>query len=122
MLQFKQHTLSNGLTILGECNDEAHTATVGFFVNAGARDEDKPQMGVSHFLEHMMFKSTERRTADDVNREFDEIGANYNAYTSHENTAFFAQVLPEYFPQATDLLGDILRPRCAMMISTSKRT
>ncbi|MFW6058611.1 MAG: M16 family metallopeptidase [Phycisphaeraceae bacterium] len=109
-IQFQHHTLPNGLTVLGECNADAHTAAVGFFVNTGARDEDAPQMGVSHFLEHMMFKGTDRRTADDVNREFDEIGANYNAYTSHENTAFFAQVLPEHLPRAIDLLGDILRP------------
>lgn len=109
-IDFKQHTLPNGLTIIDESNDEAHTAAVGFFVNTGARDEADAQMGVSHFLEHMMFKGTQRRTADDVNREFDEIGANYNAYTSHENTAFFAQVLPEQLPRAIDLLGDIMRP------------
>ena len=110
MPEFKHHTLDNGLTVLGECNDGAHTAAVGFFVNTGTRDEVRPQMGVSHFLEHMMFKGTDRRTADDVNREFDEIGANYNAFTSHEQTGFFAQVLPEYVPSAVDLFGDILRP------------
>ena len=110
MPDFRQDTLDNGLTILTERNDDAHTAAVGFFVNTGARDEQAPQMGVSHFLEHMMFKGTDRRTADDVNREFDEIGAAYNAYTSHEATAFFAQILPEYLPRAVDLLGDILRP------------
>ena len=67
-------------------------------------------MGVSHFLEHMMFKGTSRRTADDVNREFDEIGADYNAFTSHEQTVYYAHVLPEFLPRAVDLLGDILRP------------
>ena len=109
-LEFKQRTLDNGLTVIAECNDDAHTAAVGFFVKAGTRDEDKPLMGVSHFLEHMMFKGTDRRTADDVNREFDEIGANYNAYTSHETTVYYAQVLPEFFPRAIDLIGDMLRP------------
>ena len=64
----------------------------------------------SHFLEHMMFKGTDRRTADDVNREFDEIGANYNAFTSQEATVYYAQVLPEFLPRAVDLLGDMLRP------------
>ena len=109
-LQFQQHTLPNGLTILAEANDAAHTAAVGFFVKTGARDEGPGVMGVSHFLEHMMFKGTDRRTADDVNREFDELGANYNAFTSHEQTVYYAQVLPEFLPRAVDLLGDMLRP------------
>jgi predicted Zn-dependent peptidase len=107
---FHHHRLPNGLTIVAEANDDAHTSAVGFFVKTGTRDEDKPVMGVSHFLEHMMFKGTARRTADDVNREFDEIGANYNAYTSHEATVYYAQVLPEFLPRAIDLLGDMLRP------------
>jgi len=110
IMQQKQTTLDNGLTVLAECNDQAHTGAVGFFVKTGARDESPELMGVSHFLEHMMFKGTARRTADDVNREFDEIGANYNAFTSHELTGYFAHVLPEYVPQATDLLADIMMP------------
>lgn len=109
-IEFHQHKLPNGLTIIAECNDEAHTAAVGFFVKAGARDEELAVMGVSHFLEHMMFKGTDRRSADDVNRHFDEIGANYNAFTSHENTVYWAQVLPEYLAKAVDLIGDMLRP------------
>lgn len=107
---FQKQKLDNGLTVVAECNDAAHTAAVGFFVKTGARDEQPAVMGVSHFLEHMMFKGTDRRSADDVNREFDEIGANYNAFTSHENTVYWAQVLPEYLPRAVDLLGDMLRP------------
>jgi predicted Zn-dependent peptidase len=83
---------------------------VGFFVKTGTRDEAKPVMGVSHFLEHMMFKGTDRRTAEEVNREFDQIGADYNAYTNHETTVYYAQVLPEYLARAVDLLGDMLRP------------
>ena len=109
-IQFKHEQLSNGLTVVAECNGEAHTAAVGFFVKAGGRDEDRPVMGVSHFLEHMMFKGTERRSADDVNREFDEIGADYNAFTSQENTVYYARVLPEFLPRAVDLFGDMLRP------------
>jgi len=109
-LQFHHHRLPNGLTIVAEQNDDAHTSAVGFFVKTGTRDEAKPVMGVSHFLEHMMFKGTARRSGDDVNREFDEIGANYNAYTSHEATVYYAQVLPEFLPRAIDLLGDMLRP------------
>ncbi len=109
-VSFHQHQLANGLTVVAEVNDDAHTAAVGFFVKAGTRDEEEAQMGVSHYLEHMMFKGTARRTADDVNREFDEIGARYNAFTSHENTVYYAQVLPEYLWRAVDLIGDMLRP------------
>ncbi|TVQ32259.1 MAG: insulinase family protein [Phycisphaeraceae bacterium] len=109
-VEFKHATLDNGLTILAEVDPDAHTAASGFFVRAGARDEASEIMGVSHFLEHMMFKGTERRSADDVNREFDEIGANYNAYTTSEITCFYASVLPEHLPHANDILADILRP------------
>ncbi len=105
-----QHQLSNGLSVVAEINPDAHTSAVGFFVKTGARDEAAEVMGVSHFLEHMMFKGTERRSADDINREFDQLGANYNAFTSHETTVYWAQVLPEFFAQAFDLLGDMLRP------------
>lgn len=109
-LRFHHHEQDNGLTVIAETNPDAHTAAVGFFVKAGTRDEDISAMGVSHFLEHMMFKGTARRTGEDVNREFDELGANYNAFTSQEMTVYFAQVLPECLSRAVDLLGDILRP------------
>jgi len=109
-LAFHSHKLPNGLTVIAECNPNAHTSAVGVFVKAGTRDEDLGVMGVSHYLEHMMFKGSARRSADDVNREFDEMGANYNAFTSHEATVYYAQVLPEYLPKAVDLLGDMLRP------------
>lgn len=107
---FQRETLDNGLTIIAETDPAAHTAAAGFFVRTGARDERPEVMGVSHFLEHMMFKGTARRSADDVNREFDEIGANYNAYTSGELTCFYASTLPEHFERSVDILGDILRP------------
>lgn len=109
-MQFRQHTLPNGLTVIGETSPSARSAAVGFFVRTGARDETPDVSGVSHFLEHMVFKGTPRRSAFDVNRDFDKIGANYNAFTSEENTVFYAAVLPEYLPEAVDILADILRP------------
>jgi predicted Zn-dependent peptidase len=109
-MPFHQQTLPNGLTIIGETSPPAKSAAVGFFVRTGSRDETPEVAGVSHFLEHMVFKGTPRRSAADVNREFDRIGADYNAFTSEENTVFHASVLPEYLPQAVDLLADILRP------------
>src|SRR6478735_10411811 len=109
-MTFHQHTLPNGLTILGETNPAALSVAVGFFVKTGSRDETPEVSGVSHFLEHMVFKGTPRRTALDVNRDFDKIGADYNAFTSEENTVFHACLLPEYLPQGIDILADILRP------------
>jgi predicted Zn-dependent peptidase len=109
-LKFQQQTLDNGLQIVAECNDEAHTEAVAFFVCTGARDEHDRISGVSHFLEHMVFKGTPRRSAEDVNREFDEMGAHYNAFTSDEHTVYYAAVLPEKQEAAIDLLADILRP------------
>ena len=107
---FRHHTLPNGLTIIAETDDAAMTAAAGFFVRTGARDEAGAIMGVSHFLEHMMFKGTPTRTADDINRAFDELGAKANAYTSNELTAFHAATLPEHLPRALDVLGDMMRP------------
>ena len=109
-MQFVEHILQNGLEIVAECNADAYSTALGFFVRAGSRDETDDVAGVSHFLEHMVFKGTARRTADDVNREFDEMGAHYNAYTTEENTVFYAAVLPEHQNCAVDLLADILRP------------
>lgn len=109
-MPFQTHRLPNGLELIGETIPTARSVSVGFFVRTGARDETADVAGVSHFLEHMVFKGTPRRTALDVNLDFDRIGASYNAYTSEEATVFYAAVLPEYLPRAVDVLADILRP------------
>ncbi|MHB1422834.1 MAG: M16 family metallopeptidase [Gemmataceae bacterium] len=109
-MPFHNHQLANGLQLVGETSPSARSAALGFFVRTGSRDETTEECGVTHFLEHMVFKGTPRRTALDVNRDFDRIGADYNAFTSEENTVFHAAVLPEYLPQAVDILADILRP------------
>jgi predicted Zn-dependent peptidase len=109
-MPFHSHKLANGLQIIGESNPAVHSAALGFFVRTGARDETPELAGVSHFLEHMAFKGTPRRTALDVNRDLDRIGADSNAYTSEENTVYHTCVLPEYLPQAIDVMADILRP------------
>jgi predicted Zn-dependent peptidase len=107
---FKEAQLNNGLTIVGEVDPAALTASCGFFVKTGARDEAGEVMGVSHFLEHMMFKGTDTRSAEDVNREMDEIGAQNNAYTSSEITCFYASTVADKLPKAVDVLADIMRP------------
>ena len=109
-MQFREHKLANGLTIIAECNPQAYSTAIGFFVNTGARDEEATIAGVSHFLEHMVFKGTPNREADQVNRELDEIGSHSNAFTSEEHTVYYAAVMPEYQTQIVDLLADILRP------------
>ncbi len=109
-MEFRSHRLDNGLEIVAECNDKAYSLAMGFFVNTGSRDEVPELAGVSHFLEHMVFKGTPRRTAAEVNRELDEIGSQSNAFTSEEQTVYYAAVLPDYQEQALDLLADIMRP------------
>jgi predicted Zn-dependent peptidase len=109
-MEFRTAVLDNGLEIVAETSDEAYSTALGFLVRAGGRDETDEIAGVSHFLEHMAFKGTPTRSADDVNREFDEMGAHYNAFTNEENTVFHAAVLPEYQTHALELLADILRP------------
>lgn len=109
-MEFREHVLPNGLEVVAECDAQARSTALGFFVKTGARDETDEVSGVSHFLEHMVFKGTSRRTADEVNRRFDELGAHYNAFTSEEKTVYYAAVLPEYQRPALELLSDILRP------------
>ncbi len=107
---FRQHTAPNGLRIIAEVDPDAHSAAAGFFVKTGARDEASSLMGVSHFLEHMMFKGTTDISADELNRSFDAMGARNNAYTSGEMTCFYAHILPERVPEATELLSRMMRP------------
>lgn len=107
---FHETRLDNGLQIIGEQSPHVYSVALGFFVRTGARDETDAVSGVSHFLEHMVFKGTDRHSPEDVNRVFDEVGAKYNASTGEETTLFYAAVLPEYLPQTCDLLADILRP------------
>jgi len=109
-MDFEQTTLDNGLTIVAEVNRSAASMAAGFFVRTGSRDETPEVSGVSHFLEHMVFKGTESRSALEVNLDFDKLGANYNAFTSEENTVFYGAVLPEFQDSLLDLLCDILRP------------
>ena len=109
-VSFRQVVLDNGLTVLAEVDPNAHTTAAGFWISTGARDEDPRLMGVSHFLEHMMFKGSENRSAEEVNRDFDDLGAINNAFTSAEMTAYWIHLLPEYLEGGVRILADILRP------------
>src|SRR3954464_11961911 len=109
-LTFHHHQLPNGLDIIAEVNPDSHSTALGLFVKTGARDEDPVLNGASHFLEHMMFKAPQKYTGEDVNRIFDEIGPRYNAFTSQEMTAYYANVLPEFTERAIEHLSHLLRP------------
>lgn len=109
-MEFKTKTLENGLALIGEVNASAKSAAVGFFVKTGSRDEVGQINGVSHFLEHMLFKGTEQLGALEVNEAFDRTGAQFNAFTSEENTVYYAAVLPEYLAEVTGLWTELMRP------------
>ena len=109
-LQFHHKKLANGLDIVAEINPDSHSFAAGLFVKTGSRDEEVNVNGVSHFLEHMMFKGSSKYSWEDVNRIFDEMGARYNAFTTQEMTAYYANVLPEFTERAIEHLSHLLRP------------
>jgi predicted Zn-dependent peptidase len=109
-LLFRHHRLGNGLDIIAELNADAHSLAAGFFVKTGSRDEPEHLHGVSHFLEHMMFKGSADLSWQEVNRVFDDMGARYNAFTTQELTAYYANVLPEFTDRALRHLSKLLRP------------
>ena len=106
--------LDNGLRVVSEELPYFHSVAVGVWLNVGSRDETRAENGLSHFLEHLAFKGTPRRTAFDIAREIDQIGGVCNAFTSKEQTCFHGKVLAEHLPRLVDLLGDmVLHPVCA---------
>ncbi|HAL44511.1 MAG: hypothetical protein A2Y12_16770 [Planctomycetes bacterium GWF2_42_9] len=107
---FKHKKLANGLNIIGEINRDAQSASVGFFTRTGARDETAEINGVSHYLEHMLFKGTDKISAFDVNLFFDDMGAQYNAFTTEENTVYYSATLPGQIYKAIDLWCQMMRP------------
>lgn len=109
-MKFCHHQLDNGLDIVAEVNEQARSQALAFFVRTGSRDESDNNSGVSHFLEHMMFKGTAERSAEEVNRELDAIGSQSNAYTSEEQTVYYTAILPEYQDRGVDLISDMMRP------------
>ena len=104
--------LPNGLTVLTERMPGLRSATVGIWVRRGSRHEPEDWNGVCHFIEHAVFKGTERRTALDIAIESDRLGGHFDAYTTHEMTGFAMKVVDTALPSAFDLLADMLaRPR-----------
>ena len=101
-------TLDNGIRVLSEKVPGCHSVSLGIWVNNGSRHESAQLNGISHYIEHMLFKGTDRRSAKDVAREVDSVGGLLNGFTSREYSCYFVKILAEKLPMAVDLLGDLI--------------
>jgi predicted Zn-dependent peptidase len=111
-VSIQQSKLANGLTVISHAMAEVETASIGIWVGAGSRSEARAEHGVAHFLEHMAFKGTARRSAQQIAEEIENVGGELNAATSVDSTAYYARVLRKDMPLALDILSDIiLSPR-----------
>ena len=109
MLDYKLSTFNNGLKLITAPLENTKAVTVLFLIGTGSRYEKKDQNGLSHFLEHMFFKGTQKRlTTLDISKALDAVGASYNAFTSEEHTGFYVRAASEHFDLALDVLFDIL--------------
>ena len=106
--QVQSTKLANGLTVLTEYMAGLRSVTAGIWLRHGSRNEAPALNGISHFIEHTVFKGTHRRTARDIANESDRLGGHIDAYTSHEMTGFAMKVVDTTLPQAFDLLSDML--------------
>ncbi len=107
MSRIQKSTLENGIKVLTEEMPDVESSTIGIWVVTGSRNEGRSLNGISHFIEHMLFKGTVKRTALDISKEIESVGGVLNAFTSREYTCFFAKVLNKDMPRAIDLLSDI---------------
>lgn len=101
--------LKNGLRVVSDSMDTVETVSLGAWIEVGTRDEDAEINGISHLLEHMAFKGTERRDAKTIAEEIEAVGGHLNAYTSREHTAYYAKFLKEDLALAIDIIADILQ-------------
>ncbi|MCG2722453.1 MAG: insulinase family protein, partial [Thermodesulfovibrionales bacterium] len=104
---FKKEYLENGLPVVMESLKNMRSVVIGIWVKVGSRSEQVEKNGISHFLEHMFFKGTKKRSAKDISFEIDSLGGELNAFTSRENTTFYIKMLDEYLEQGLELLSDI---------------
>lgn len=102
------HYLQNGITIVLEPMNYLRSVSIGVWIRTGSVDEDERNNGISHVIEHMMFKGTKNRTAKQLAEDMSELGGNMNAYTSKENTTFYVTTLDSYLEKAVDILSDML--------------
>ena len=105
---YKIHTLKNGLTIIGEEIPYLKSISLGVWINAGSRIEDEKISGVSHFIEHMLFKGTKNRTSKEIASEIDNLGGQINAFTSKECTCYYVKLLDSHIDIGIDILSDMI--------------
>jgi len=108
MQKFEEHTLSSGLRIVTENLPYVNSATIGVWIGTGSRDENDNNNGISHFIEHLMFKGTKKRTARQIAETIDSVGGQMNAFTSKDHTCYYIRILDKYLPLAMDVLADML--------------
>src|SRR5277367_3086434 len=107
----QKHVLGNGLVVITETMTHVRSVSVGVWIRNGSRREISEENGIAHFTEHMVFKGTERRSAEAIARSIDSIGGMMDAYTAKEMVSFNAKVLDEHLPVAWEVLSDLaLRP------------
>ncbi len=104
----RRQSLPNGLTIITEQMSHIRSASIGVWLETGSRDETPESNGISHFIEHMVFKGTKHRTAEEIARQVDSIGGNMDAFTAKECICFNVKVLDEHVPTALDILSDLV--------------
>ena len=104
----RREVLPNGLTVITEQMEHIRSISIGIWVKAGSRDEDPQWNGISHFIEHMVFKGTKNRSAEQIARQVDSIGGNMDAFTAKECICFNVKVLDEHLPVALDVLSDLV--------------
>src|ERR1700723_3009354 len=104
----RRQKLANGLTIITEQMQHIRSASIGIWLQTGSRDEDAEWNGISHFIEHMVFKGTKHRTAEEIARQVDSIGGNMDAFTAKECICFNVKVLDEHVPVALEILTDLV--------------
>ncbi len=104
---YQKTVLDNGLRVITEEIPYLRSVSIGVWVITGSRDEQPSENGISHFIEHLLFKGTEKRTAFDIAKEIDSVGGTLNAFTGREYTCFYAKVIDQNLPLAIDLLSDI---------------
>lgn len=101
--------LANGITVASDYTSEVDSTTIKFAIKTGSRSENIKTNGISHFLEHLAFKGTNKRTALQIANDFEDIGANFNAYTSHEVTCYYSKTLKEYTENSFEILADLFQ-------------
>src|SRR5713101_6533406 len=104
----RRQVLPHGLIVITEQMQHIRSASIGIWLETGSRDEDSHWNGISHFIEHMLFKGTKHRTAEEIARQVDSIGGNMDAFTAKECICFTAKVLDEHLSGAMDILSDLV--------------